>query len=577
MAAASSPNKPSPRIWFNLTTSHNWNRPPVGIIRVETNAYAELRKLYGEDMVLPCVFIDGQFVRLDKEPVPDRKVNAMLANIVPESPSFDVSHNYVYRLVKFLTKTPTTSEEKATIEDYVKSQRLRPGDGDIFVTMGLDWDYGFKEKLFEMRTRGNLKIVTCCYDLIPALFPQYCVNDVSKYFKEYFYNMGWGSDLVLCISKQSQKDFESFMRLAGMPAVETQVIELGDSIASKKVKDKKKTESRLQALIEKDNEDDDDISDDVAKILEEDFILFVSTIERRKNHEVLYRAYHLLRMQGHTKLPKLVFVGMHGWGVDELMKDMSLDPLVQDDIVRLNHVSDFELKTLYEKALFLTFPSLYEGWGLPVGEAMSVGQFVLSSDRGSLPEVGGDLVTYLDPWHAQAWADEILKYVTDRDLLALKKKAVKKSYKPRTWSDTVKPLKPIFDKLLQKSASKWAFEPGYDLKTLVGISDQGAIRTTRQAGFLMFGPNMSLCPGRYEVRILSKIKSGTLTDLAFDIVHRGGNEILMQFDLGNAKEKEFHLTKVILNLEDYVADLEVRAAVTRDMDMSIHEVSIERL
>ena len=94
------------------------------------------------------------------------------------------------------------------------------------------------------------------------------------------------------------------------------------------------------------------------------FILFVSTIERRKNHEVLYRAYHLLARQGTIEsLPKLVFVGMPGWGVGDLLKEIELDPLTRGMIIQLHHVSDGELSYLYKKALFCVFPSLYEGVG----------------------------------------------------------------------------------------------------------------------------------------------------------------------------------------------------------------------
>lgn len=100
----------------------------------------------------------------------------------------------------------------------------------------------------------------------------------------------------------------------------------------------------------------------------------------------------------------MVFVGMEGWGVGELLKDIELDPLTRGLIVRLNRVSDAELRVLYEAARFCVFPSMYEGWGLPVGEALSMGKVVICSNRGSLPEVG-EVVRYVDPRNPQAWAD----------------------------------------------------------------------------------------------------------------------------------------------------------------------------
>jgi len=167
--------------------------------------------------------------------------------------------------------------------------------------------------------------------------------------------------------------------------------------------------------------------------------MFVSTIERRKNHVALYQAYHLLCAQGHRDdLPTLVFVGMPGWGVEDLLSDIRLDPLTQGKIKLLDHVSDADLQLLYNSAEFCLFPSFYEGWGLPVAEALSHGKLVLSSDQGSLPEVGGDLVTYIDPWSARDWANKILQFSLDQDLRREHEARVRDEYTPRSWEQGVK-------------------------------------------------------------------------------------------------------------------------------------------
>ena len=292
--------------------------------------------------------------------------------------------------------------------------------GDVLISVGLDWDYPYYKQFYALRKHRGMKVVTCCYDLIPVLYPQYCVNDVAGIFTSYFLEVADGSDLVLCISKQSEKDLNELLERTGGARPPTHVFPLGDNIPVV---------------------GNDEISPAVKEICREKFILFVSTIERRKNHEVLYRAYHLLCAGGKRPLlPKLVFVGMPGWGVSELMKDIELDPLTRDLIVRMSHVSDAELRSLYESASFCVFPSLYEGWGLPVGEALSLGKAVLASDRGSLPEVGGDLVRYIDPWSPHAWAEEIYRIATDDAWRREWEQKAKKGYCPRTWAkaaDTV--------------------------------------------------------------------------------------------------------------------------------------------
>ena len=190
------------------------------------------------------------------------------------------------------------------------------------------------------------------------------------------------------------------------------------------------------------------VSDEVRKLCEEPFVLFVSTIERRKNHEVLYRAYHLLCTEGRrVRLPKLVFVGAPGWGVDDFLTDLELDPLTRGLIVILDRVSDRELSMLYATAKFCVYPSFYEGWGLPVGEALAAGKVVLASDRGSLPEVGGDLVRYVDPWSPREWAREIWELSTNDTALEELRGRVSSGYKPRTWADTARVVKEEIDRL----------------------------------------------------------------------------------------------------------------------------------
>jgi glycosyltransferase involved in cell wall biosynthesis len=165
----------------------------------------------------------------------------------------------------------------------------------------LDWDHPYYKEFYNIKKNFGVKIVSCCYDLIPVLYPQYCVNNVAGIFTSYFLEIADGSDMILCISNQSQKDLNEMLEKTGGAQPLTHVFPLGDNIPEINEKE--------------------EISEKVHFVLQQRFILFVSTIERRKNHEVLYRAYHLLCRQGKkSELPKLVFVGMPGWGVGELLK-----------------------------------------------------------------------------------------------------------------------------------------------------------------------------------------------------------------------------------------------------------------
>jgi glycosyltransferase involved in cell wall biosynthesis len=138
------------------------------------------------------------------------------------------------------------------------------------------------------------------------------------------------------------------------------------------------------------------------------FLLAVGTLEPRKNLPRLLAAFG----QVTDELPDhwLVVVGPVGWGP-------KLRPTWESVRVKLaGPVGDATLHALYEKADGLAYPSLYEGFGLPVLEAMAHGTPVLTSDRSSLPEVAGDAALLVDPLDAGAIAKGLHRLVADTDL-----------------------------------------------------------------------------------------------------------------------------------------------------------------
>jgi len=140
--------------------------------------------------------------------------------------------------------------------------------------------------------------------------------------------------------------------------------------------------------------------------IEAPYFLFVGTIEPRKNLEVLLEAYEKFRKSTQKKY-KLVIVGKRGWNVEELMEDIARSPFWEDIIV-LGYVERSELPAIYSSATIFVYPSLYEGFGLPVLEAMACGTPVLISNVSSLPEVGGKAAHYFDPESVQELFDQIL-------------------------------------------------------------------------------------------------------------------------------------------------------------------------
>jgi glycosyltransferase involved in cell wall biosynthesis len=131
--------------------------------------------------------------------------------------------------------------------------------------------------------------------------------------------------------------------------------------------------------------DENQINRTVAKHhLENDYLLCLSTLEPRKNLRLLVDAYKELIVDNKIDLD-LVLAGRKGWKIDNLLAE------IPDDVLNRIHITGFidedDLPSIYSKAKIFVFPSLYEGFGIPPLEAMSVGTQVVSSDAGSLPEI----------------------------------------------------------------------------------------------------------------------------------------------------------------------------------------------
>lgn len=141
-----------------------------------------------------------------------------------------------------------------------------------------------------------------------------------------------------------------------------------------------------------------------------EFVLAVGTLEPRKNLPRLVAAYRALPAAVGERYA-LVVTGRMGWQTGETMEALrSLGPRCR----MLGFVSDAALGELYRRCTVFCYPSLGEGFGLPVLEAMAAGAAVVTSDRSSLPEVGGDAVEYADPTDVTSIAAALERVLSDR-------------------------------------------------------------------------------------------------------------------------------------------------------------------
>ncbi|MCA0211726.1 MAG: glycosyltransferase family 4 protein [Proteobacteria bacterium] len=438
-----------PAIWVHVSTLLNWTRPPVGIIRVEQE-YCRWLLQHAETDGLAVRFCEwdraaNTFVEAARERVQAKlappaaaqppaayqraawktRVKNLLRKAIPLLPAPWVPRlrDTAYRVLHHVLVA------RARLRSWMARTRVAPdrpvatpapfGPGDRLVSLGLDWDYLDQKVLYQLKQRHGLRTTLICYDVIPALFPQLVVLPPGG-FGAYLVDMAWCADEVLCISHHTRKDCEAVLSRLGAPVPPMHVIHLGSEVHASG------EPARAPAGL-------------AVGEGERPFVLFVSTIERRKNHEILYRAWTRLRDQGVVP-HRLVFVGMQGWGVTDLLNDMRLDPRTQSDIVLLNHVSDAELDWLYRHAAFTVFPSLYEGWGLPLVESLARGKFCLASSAASLPEAGGPHAEYLDPWDLPAWVDRLGHYMAHPEEVEARNERIRREFRAPSWADTARQI-----------------------------------------------------------------------------------------------------------------------------------------
>ena len=218
-------------------------------------------------------------------------------------------------------------------------------------------------------------VVATVMDLIPLLHPEWVSARLRPIKNRLFPEMIRRADHLITISQYSKRDIVTYL---GIPSDRIDVVTLG-------------VHSRFYERLSSKHRDEI-----LARYgLKENFFIFVGTIQPRKNLRRLIAAYTRLPLSLRKK-HALVIVGKYGWGESGLRKQ--LEQLAPDDSIRwLNTVEDKELVALLQSARALVYPSLYEGFGLPLLEGFAARTAVMASRTTSLPEVGGDAVYYVDP------------------------------------------------------------------------------------------------------------------------------------------------------------------------------------
>jgi glycosyltransferase involved in cell wall biosynthesis len=179
--------------------------------------------------------------------------------------------------------------------------------------------------------------------------------------------------------------------------------------------------------------------------LDHDFILAVGNIQPRKNLNRLIQAFKSVRQK--INKVKLVIVGQAQWQASAIYAAIRQNGL-EKDVIFTGYVTDEDLVLLYNSARIFIYPSLYEGFGLPILEAMSCGTPVITSNLSSMPEVAGDAALLVDPYSDEHMVDAILQIWEDESLaLSLSERGLYRSQN-FSWHETALKTLMVYKKIL---------------------------------------------------------------------------------------------------------------------------------
>lgn len=314
------------------------------------------------------------------------------------------------------------NNKKSFLYHYVKRQKqklkqkklapIKPTkDDNLLIYDGL-WDrQDYIDAVIAQADSGTRLVHGIC-DVIPLVMPEVVLSFVTDAMRNYLDQVIPHIDVLMSISKNTQKDVEKLYGSKFKPNIEKIVLRFGDNISQRD-----KTSEPQQLNLKTGN-----------------YLLCVGTIEVRKNHKLLYEAYRLAAQQN-LDLPKLVIVGREGWLAEETVNKLKTNPLVKDKIVFAGPINDQELAWLYVNCKFTVFPSLYEGWGLPVAESLYYGKVCAASSASSIPEIGSKLNAYYSPTNPEDCL-KVIKRLLDDKYRAKLETDIKKNYKATLWSQT---------------------------------------------------------------------------------------------------------------------------------------------
>lgn len=265
---------------------------------------------------------------------------------------------------------------------------------------------------------SGYKVISVVHDLIPFFYKKY-FGSASLKWRLFYSNlflirkMLQAASVIVAVSRSTKHDL---VNLVNVPENKVRVIYEGVDPSFKKIE-----ANSINGFLK-----------DVG--LDKSYIIFVGTLEPRKNIVRIIQAYNAVRKSSSYQ-GLLVIVGKKGWQYEPIFKEIEKSEF-KNSIKYMSYVKDSFLPALISGAEVLVYPSLYEGFGLPILEGMACGTPVITSKISSMPEVGGPAAFYVDPYNVDEIAGGLSKIVNDQEMRSRITKMGYAQLKKFSWDKT---------------------------------------------------------------------------------------------------------------------------------------------
>lgn len=275
-----------------------------------------------------------------------------------------------------------------------------------------------RQNLYSRLKQQGAKVGTFIHDVIPIQYPQLCGEDSVFRFPMYLSAVLEYADFMIATTQTTRKRLLDLMARTHVQDRPIYVVPLGS--------DFKKPALGTDAVGEA-------VLDAVSR---GQYLMMLGTLEPRKNHRYLLDAYD----QGLRDLPvNLIIAGRVGWGSEELARRIRGHEALGSRLFFIEAPSDAEVNYLYDHAYAVVFPSIDEGFGIPVIEALYHGKPLFASDIGVLREVGGEYADYFDLRKPSALTALVKRYLADPQAYSQRAERIR-GYQAPGWDESTQRL-----------------------------------------------------------------------------------------------------------------------------------------